>query len=301
MRVLFVSSWLADYVSACLFRGLQDVLGMEHVVLATPIQTAQIPCQGQRVLEHGDGPFDLMVVCDAFIREADWNWPTSLRTLLRPGGKVAFVEGRDGANEYIDPLNDCRPPFHCDAYFRREIDPSFHYPYGPIHHLTMAAPTEWIDDGHPLHKRDIDVFACFSPHEEVRWGCLGAAFDTKEQGLRTIASSYSIGHEEYRKLLRNSKLCVCPSGGARSDTLRTYEAAATGAIPVFVNYPPWWRQDWFDDSNSFMAASAAELPQVLDHALSCDLPAMRGKLLEAVRKNHTCEARARKMLEVLGL
>jgi hypothetical protein len=112
----------------------------------------------------------------------------------------------------------------------------------------------------------------------------------------------AVAHAEYLNLMRQSKLCICPTGGARCDCLRTYEAAACGCIPVFVGYPPWKREPWFADGLDSFYCDVGNLPSFLDRTLSLrDFSEMRQCLVEHARKHHTTRARALKLLKAVGM
>ncbi len=321
MRVLFATCRGDDYMSACVWDGLQDALGEANVYDAelTPnlhSPTASGPVgrvgtltatgtsgncthiagarEGRVLAEEGD--FDLLVLNACFLREHDWHWPWGLRRRLRTGGKVAYVEGWDSAHEVHDPMRESGPPFHVDAVFRRELDPAFNYPYA-CHSLTMAAPARWF---HPEGERPIDVFyaANWNSHP-ARWDVLSQMWRTKTRHW-SIGASRGVGFDAYFDFLRQAKLALCPAGAARGDSLRTYEIIACGAIPVFVDYPPWKREPWFGDSEAFFCETAETLPRLLDMALSWDLGPMRQHLREYALVNHTTKARAERMLRLTG-
>lgn len=132
---------------------------------------------------------------------------------------------------------------------------------------------------------------------------LGQVFRTRRTH-HSILATFGMGWQDYFGYLRRAKLALCPSGADDTDSLRTMEAVACGAVPVFVGYPDYTRDPWFDGTMSF-SASPANLPDVLDEALaqaeSGHLEEKRKNLMAHVRQHHTTAARARRVLEVLGI
>lgn len=331
MKVLFVTASHRDHLALTLFHGLCEVLGPENVVDAcvvpslhrhaledaseyaessrhfnTAFVCREWAVEGAPVLKEGDRNFDLLVVNSCFIteggrdRDAAWRQARWYAELLKPDGKVAFVEGNDSAHFVV------KPPWEVDAVFRKEIDPSFAYPYDPVP-LTFAAPDQWFVDTDHVESmaeestRDIDVFYTGNPDTNGadKWAMCRKVFETKKKH-NCILGTCGLGWENYLALLRRSRLALCPSTAAGADSMRTYEAVACGAIPVFVEYPNFKRDPWFDASTVFYADRVGELPRVLDNVLSWDLADMRRSLLNQARQNHTTRARARRLLEVLG-
>lgn len=325
-RVLFVQPKNScDYLASMIWDGLQEVLGEENVVDAAGCpwlhrsgcdgvcltdkdvvgRVAQGPVvraiSGTRegvTIQEGGGGFDVLVIFSSFNRDFTWHevfdWA---RRLNKGAAKVAYVEGWDGASQYE------RPQMAVDRVFRKEIDPSVAYPYEPTH-LGFAFPSRWLLDGTERFDRPLDVFwsgnpdACL-PGREVRWPMLGQAFRTRRHH-RSVLASYGLGYDHYFALLRQAKLALCPSGADLTDSLRTFEAVACGAVPVFVGYPPWRREPWFPPE-ACISCTADTLPEHLDEALSHDLGPRRRAMLDCAREHHTTAARATQMLRALGV
>jgi hypothetical protein len=188
-----------------------------------------------------------------------------------------------------------------DAAFRKEIDPGITYPYRP-HHLGFAAPSRWILPGTENFERNCDLFfsgnpdACL-PGKEVRWPALGRVFQTRRSHKSVLATCW-LGYDRYFEMLRMSKLALCPSGADLTDSLRTWEAVACGAVPLFVGYPPWVREPWFSNE-ACLSCTVDTLAEHVDEALAHDLAPRRRQLMKEVWDNHTTAARARQLLEVL--
>lgn len=322
MRCLFVGPLDQDYLGSCLWDGLQEVLGEENVVdavgspwlhrsscdrlcndesmqrLASPPIMREVGASREGMtLTDLSGDFDLIVLISSFERQHDWPWLMArMLTRLRHDGKIAYVEGWDAAW-------DIRPPrTRVDAVFRKEISNRVSYPYLP-HHLTFAMPSRMFvetADG----ERPCDVFwsgnpeACH-PHHPVRWPMLGRVFHTR-QHHRSVIATTALGWPVYWGLLRTSKLALCPSGADDTDAMRTYEAVACGAIPVFVGYPDHVRDPWFPPETCFNC-TVDTLAEHLDEALGNDQSRRRRLLLAHAREYHTTRVRANKILSVLGV
>ncbi len=338
LKVLFATSAGDDHHSACLWDGLCDLLGEENVydagftpslhagsgwggacarvgmggnmakpkdeneVKGTNGSTGRVSGFRAGRCWSGETDFDLLVLNAAFLRDHDWHWAHTMRLALKPGGKVAFCEGWDGAGEWHNPWTESNPPFPVDAVFRREFDPAVGYGYPcPVHSLLMACPRRWTD-GSDNADRPIDVFyaANYTSHP-LRWEVLSAMWQTRNPH-RSIGASRGVGFENYFDFLRQSKLAICPPGAAAADSLRTWEVVACGAIPIFVGYPAYKREPWFAKDEAFHCDTAAQLPGVIDHALTgVDLTMMRLFLRDQVMANHTTRARAKRMLDLLGM
>jgi hypothetical protein len=304
VKILFATTNGDDYMSACLWDGLQEVLGEENVADTGYAQnlhamTADGPSgrigghRNGRCLAHTDGPiYDLLVLNVVFLRDHDWHWAISLQqSYLKPGGKTVLVEGNDNAWEVNSP------GLPVDAVFRREML-AHDYGYGvPVHSLMMAAPSRWFaDSDHDARPYDI-LCASSVAANPIRWGVLPAIFRTQRRP-NAIVCSGGLGFAAYFSYLRQSKLSICAPGGG-SDCMHQWEAIAGGAIPVFVEHPGLIREPWFNET-VFWSPTIADLPRVLDHALSLDLPAMRRRLREWALEHHTTAARARRLLRLTG-
>ncbi len=321
MKVLFVGPKDQDYLGSCLWDGLQEVLGEANVVdavdspwlhksscdllcddeairrlSAPPIMRAiGASREGRRMTDADKGSFDILVLISSFNRDADWNWARERLSWCKPDARVAYVEGWDAAWQMG------RPEMDVHAVFRKEIASWVDYPYSP-HHLTFAIPERMFIKHES--ERTCDVFwsgnpdSCHPDHP-VRWPMLGKVFHTRKHH-RSVFATIGLGWEAYWDLLRSSKLALCPSGADDTDAMRTYEAAACGAIPVFVGYPERVRDPWFGGEHCFNC-TVDTLVDHLDEALSHDLTGRRKALLEHARKHHTTAARARKVLTTLGL
>lgn len=323
MKCLFVGPKSPDYLVSCVWDGLQEVLGEGNVVDAVDspwlhkssadrmlhentggeralggmevVRLLGASREGCR-LNVKDDPYDFMVLASSFNRDRDWDWARQMRRdWVKPGGKVAYLEGWDAAWQVVPP------EMQVDAVFRKEISRQVQYPYSPVH-LTFAMPERLFvkQDGH----RPLDLFwsgnpdSCHPDHP-VRWPMLSRAFQCHTHH-RSVMATYGFGFDAYFDLLRKTKLALCPSGADDTDSLRTMEAAACGAIPVFVGYPDHVRDPWFPPETCF-TCSVDELPGVIDEALKSDLAPKRAALLKHSREFHTTACRARKILQTLGL
>ncbi len=305
MKVLFATSKHPDYISGQLWDGLRSLLGNENVVDATgcdflhrqddsgPIERTASP--GEILGDHRD--FDLLVLNACFNRNHDWNWVQEIKAArLKPGARIAYVEGWDGANE-IYPV-----PMHVDHVFRREYDPVIAYPYAPITPLTMSAPLRWFDEPRKkMADRFIDVICLSWWHAApIRWECYQRVFDIAQRNKVVLAGGY-LPYPMYWDRLKNSKLCICPPGGGNcSDTMRTYEAVACGTIPVFVGHPKRINDPWFASYDAFFCPHPNDIPPTLNRILSTnefDLQAMSDRLVQYGRTHHTTIARAATLLK----
>ncbi len=322
MKVLVVTSTIPDYLCSCLWDGMQELLGEENVVDAVgcpwlhksttdalcsdeeshgldhsrPAQALGAYREGIKLRDmYADGWFDLLILHSCFNREHDWQWAKGWEGRLRSGGKVAYVEGWDAAWQIE------KPQMHVDAVFRKEISLNVDYPYLP-HHLTFGAPSRWFLPGTENNERSYDVFfsgnpeACHPAHP-FRWQMLSRVFQTKRTH-RSVIATRGIGFDLYYTMLRQSKLALCPAAADDADSLRAYEAAACGAVPIFVNYPKHQRDPWFP---SCFDCTTETLPEHIDEALAHDLTPRRLTMWEHAKKEHTTLARAKKVLEVLGI
>ena len=307
-----------------LYEGLQDVLGEENVVDAVNSPWLHKSSLDRLCAEHAERPgmraseavirgisgsregclldndgltplCDLLIINACFNREHDWPWIVRFLEILRPTGKVAYVEGWDAAWQ-VEP----RPPIHIDAYFRKEIKRGVAYPMQP-YYCTFAAPSRWFE---PDGERPIDLFwsgnpdACL-PGQEVRKPMLAEIFKTRRTHRSCIATC-GLGYDYYFQMLRLSKFALCPSGADLTDALRTMEAVACGAIPIFVGYPNHIRDPWFPGDTS-VSCTVSTLADHIDEALSHDSAPKRAALLAWAKEHHTTAARARQMLAVLGM
>jgi hypothetical protein len=218
---------------------------------------------------------------------------------LTAGGKIVWVDGGDDAHYALIPQ------IGIDAAFRKEINPQHPYHgYGvPVHHLTFAAPSRWFDDPTAEEDRYCDCVFIGNPETDGtdRYECCCKMFQTKRR-LRNIAGSCGLGFSQYFNLLKRAKFGLCPAAAAGSESLRNYEVIACGAIPIFIGLPPWRRDPWFPCELICQCDHPDRLPDLLDSALDGhDLRPMRQGLREYALKHHTTAARARKVLEVVGL
>lgn len=317
VKVLFVGPTSPDHLASCLHDGLQEVLGEQNVIDAVDSawlhasslsklyeqQGADFPMmlqaiagarEGCRLKAIEKGSFDALILVSSFNRDESWDWARAWRDWLKPNGKIAYLEGWDAAWQIEQP----RMPV--DAVFRKEISHSVQYPYQP-QHLTFAAPSRWF---HPDGERPYDVVFIGNPDSihprdpELRWRMMRQAFSTRKHH-KAVMASRSIGYDLYFELLRKSKLALCPAAADGADSLRTYEVAACGAIPVFVGYPDHRRENWFDGDTAIFCTPNT-LAEHLDNALSSNLAPMRESLRQHAMKHETTAARALKVLRALG-
>lgn len=310
IKCLMVTADHDDYIQSCLWDGLQEVLGEANVSETgfnpglhsyTKAGSACWRVSGNRqgrCLQADDGPvYDLVVVNACHLNtHRDWHFVQNL--LYRhaaPGAKVAMVEGGDGYNEVS------WPPFKVDAYFRRETRPGYAYP-AAVHHLTFSAPSRWlegvrVEDG----ARTYDVLnVCSHFSHPTRFHTMQTMWQTTRHHI-SVACSGALSADRWLDYLRSSRLCVCPPGGADSDCMRFAEAAACGAIPIFVGLPEKAREDWFTHETAFFCGAPGELPLLLDSVLGTDLTGKRRKLLDHVSRHMTTAAMSRKVLGKVGL
>jgi hypothetical protein len=348
MKCLFVTCKNdPDYISACLWDGLQEVLGEPNVVDAVnspwlhkssldamygtgphPEVRAISGSREGEVLQDWCPWFDLIVVNACFVREHDWDWAKwVIKELLAPNGKVAYVEGWDAAWHH-EP-----PQIPVDAYFRREINDAIPYPMRP-HHLSFAMPERMFPQETPKPSareqareiveqavlgnywptkddkwwegdRPFDVFFAGNPRSchpdrPVRWRMLRELFSTHTMHHSIACTGTLGGWEPYWEIMKQSKLALVPPGADDCESLRCYEAAAAGAIPILLCYPAYRREPWFPPETCFECGLDG-LADCIDHALSNDQTPRRQALLEYARKNHTTAARATKLLKVMGM
>jgi hypothetical protein len=313
VKVLFISCKTGDYIASCLWDGFQELCGQDNVFDAvdSPLFHVDPPTFDNatsvagrisatrigRKLDYSERrpQFDLMVINACFTREHDWHWPITLaKTCLKSEAKIAYVEGWDGSRD-INP-----PNMHVDAIFRRELNPDIDYPY-KCHCLMMSAPSRWFNENEQRH---LDVFyAAYSVGWNPRWDVCRMAWSTQKRHQSLISSCGIIGLKEYFGYLGNSKLGLCPTGagGESFDCLRTWEVVANGAIPIFIGLPKRVKEPWFASDECFECYDVNELPGIIDRALDMDLDTMRKKMQANARQNHTTKARAKKILDVLGL
>jgi hypothetical protein len=313
VRALVVTSGDCDYLSACLWDGLQEVLGEANVFDACgcpwlhkssldrlcpggphPEFYAICGAREGRTCRAADGPFDLLVVHSCFLRDGGWGRLEPWLGRLGPRGKIAYVEGQDAA-WHVEA-----PPLRVDAVFRREVSPEVAYPYA-CHHLSFAMPARLF--AAPGGDRPFDVFFAGNPlscrpGRPVRWPMLAGLFATRTLHRSLACTGHLGGWEPYYDFLCRSRLALAPPGADDCESLRCYEAAAAGAVPVLVGYPDRVRDPWFPDDACF-STPVEGLPGCLDAALAEDLGPRQAALREHALKHHTTRARAEKLLAVL--
>ncbi len=307
MKVLFATSKYPDYISVQLWDGLQSILGKENVVDAannftlhqenTGDQLGNIARQGEVLGDRHGRDFDLLVINACFMLHNDWQWINRLvAERLKPGARIAYVEGWDGAGEIWEP------PIHVDHVFRREIDPAVTYPYSPITPLQMSAPLRWFcEPKKKMTERPLDITCLFHWNSSpIRWQCYQRVFEIDHHDKFIIAGG-SLPYSMYRYCLENAKLCICPPGaGNCSDTMRIYEAVASGIIPVFVGHPYRMRGAWFAEDHAFFCPHPSDVPGTLSRILftnDFDLQVMSDRLVQHGRTHHTTIARAATLLK----
>jgi hypothetical protein len=307
MKVLFAASAQPDYQMACLWDGLQEVLGPENVYDAADapyLHQKNFPHPAAQIAAHReyDSPlyvsFDLMIVSTSFLKDGkDWHWPLSLLSRLKKNAKIALLEGWDSAHEVHDPRREAVPPLVPDAVFRREIDPGFAYPYEP-HHLGFAAPMRWFHEPTIFGRAPQALFA-------------GNVYPERGQLLDLLRAPEPLGfpllvmrglpQEGCLAALWAVKIALCPSGAERSDCLRTYEAVSQGAVPLFIDYPPWRREPWFGVEHCFSVDASVNLANFIPDALEQMTDYMSKMVFQHAREHHTTKARAEKVLSVLRM
>ncbi len=308
MKVLFATCDTPDFLSACIWDGLQEVIGEENVYdfYGSPWLHPSPPDRQDAMIDigcsrkgqrwNGECDFDLLVVHSCANRDRDLAdvWRRG-GDMLRQGGRIAYVEGWDSA------LHVCPPPGRTDAVFRKEIDPRVSYPY-QCRYLSFAAPSRWIQPGVKGFDRPVDAFfsgnpqSCL-PSQPVRWPMLARVFETKRLH-NSIVRTFGQNWPDYLWTMRHSKVALCPTGADLTDAMRTFEAAACGAVPIFVGFPERVRDHWFDGFMCFRCEPSG-VADALDEALNNDLTARRAALVDHTSKFHTTAARAKRLLETV--
>jgi hypothetical protein len=308
MKALFVTHKESDYISSCLWDGLQELLGEDNVYdavncpylhasnLPNPSRSISALRPGRTIYHDRNLQCDLMVLNACFLRDFDGHLAVNLKNqFLKPHSKIAYVEGWDSDREihWMDEIGVA--PY---AVFRRELNPKVRYPY-TCRCLMMSAPMRWFSEA---VYRPIDVFYTAQCNiSDPRWDSLNQIFATQTRH-KSLIGSYGVSTDRYFEYLSQAKLAVCPIGAAGCfDCLRTWEAVACGAIPIFVGWPDRIRNPWFADDEIFWCHEARQLPGIIDRALGMDLNAMRIKMQANAKQNHTTMARAKRLLDIIGL
>jgi hypothetical protein len=110
-----------------------------------------------------------------------------------------------------------------------------------------------------------------------RHECVEAASKLPNGYLVGTQQFYSgLPHDEYFKILGQSKIVLCPSGPVNSDTFRLAEALEAGAIPICDEHPGWRDQPTtgifdmlFPDGVFFpVVKSWSQLPRTIEFLLA---------------------------------
>lgn len=110
----------------------------------------------------------------------------------------------------------------------------------------------------PLHEREIDI--CFigqlalNRKEVEDFSKAVAGSDIQSFIGWTSGFNKGISRNAYSEIIRNSKIALCPSGTASSETFRLYEAAVSGCIMLTVEQPKNWI---YDDMPAFFYEKSA--------------------------------------------
>jgi len=115
----------------------------------------------------------------------------------------------------------------------------------------------------PIHERDIDV--CFigqlaHNRKEVEDFSKDVAGSNIQSFIGwTSGFNKGISRNAYSEIIRNSKIAICPSGTASTETFRLYEAAVSGCIILTVEQPKSWI---YEDLPAFFYEGGALYPYV---------------------------------------
>lgn len=251
MKVLLFTDKGHDYIASTLYFGLCEVLGSENVIdfmgsppyhppyrenvdfpiyrysyyPGTPRQEELLPFE-RRVLPFIEsGEIAAVFIFFSWERSYSWDIVRYWISRIRSNPKIAFINGDDRIRPSTAP-----PEFLKSYVFQREILHSQNYPYKPIP-LYMAIPERELVTS--LGNPHIDISYLGNPSHPSRAEV--AQVVSRSQKLRFLVSNGSLlGWPEYIGVSRQSKFVFCPPG-AGWDCFRTYEAAAAGAIPVFLH------------------------------------------------------------------
>lgn len=310
-RCLFITSRDDDFLSACLFDGLQTVLGPENVLCAEhysylapgcPTPAGRVAGAHALYVAERYQDVDVAVVNACYDRDHDGGWLLHELGNRRLWGRAAYVEGWDAA-WHVHPPPDVPKPF---VVFRKEWETLRLYPY-VCGHLTFACPERWL--AFPEGGRDVDVFFAGNLDScDPRWPRLRHDMRKQADGLayahwgkyNVAVEGRRLSYDEHTALLRRTKLALVPAGADGAETMRGFEAAAAGAVPVFVSYPDLVREDWFTPDVAYFA-QVEHLADILAGALRDDLAAKRARLREHVLAKQTTRRRAEKVLRALGV
>lgn len=269
----------------------------------------------ERIFEMvADGEFGFIV-----LDGARWHGSAALHELQTTFGHrlppVVFVDGEDYPQLRWDFVDAFRPA----VYFKRShLNPPHRDRFmfgrrdGLVPVLPMPFASAWDVPWVPWAEREIDVFCVFGNTQVLRRRTKEVAVEVAEaHGARTLAV---VGHPlkpaEYMATLAKSKI-VIDQQSFGVDTLRFWEAASSGALPLsdfrcftpapqiepgvhFLQYPN-------DDSPNGDQQDFVRFREQLSWALTHDaeVEQMARRLYDTVREHHNCAARARGLIEVV--
>lgn len=252
MRVVFLASREPDYLAAVTWRGLNEVLGIGNVLDAHAVngcccyylheymlrpsnESGNPACEaiGQlpgtwinnRWASDLDRPIGAALVV---LHYSSWkdtqSWVTAEAVLrcMKPGYKLAYVCGDDHTGPYPDP------PVPATVRFQREIEPG----QTSAVKLCFAAPQNWACTS---RERPIDAIFAGAVNNECRRTVVAKMCLLAKDGFNVCLAGGErlLSWDVYMQLLKKSKVAICPPG-AGADTMRLYEAMASGAEPLEV-------------------------------------------------------------------
>lgn len=140
-------------------------------------------------------------------------------------------------------------------------DEENNFPVDELSHKNMVVystyPTiymknvKWLPIGFPPQS---EILSNFSFYRNIDW-CFAGQVNHKSRELMIenvkdipngelkISGGFAQGlsHEEYYKMLKSSKIVLCPNGNISPDSFRLYEALEAGCIPI-VESPLFWQR-----------------------------------------------------------
>lgn len=314
--MIFLAGREPDYLSAILYRGLVELLGPHRVCDIGPSYYLHDNCDvssrtGRNITCEEIGrcagfagldsryyqDVGLLVINNSHLRDTGGSWSRAefLCDQLQDSARVVYVIGDDHTGPYS------MPPFRVTTVFQREIDPD-QSESSTSQPLLFGCLSAWIHDAPSdasLADRPIDVFYAGSATDVGRRSLPHKMAQLCDAGLSIVCGSgKGISRAAYMDMLCHSKMAICPTGGGNcSDTLRNWEAIASGSLPILPSHPCRMRAGFgLEGVLDFDNVTWHNLvDRVLHNRDEVDWPA-EALRLSALARSNTTVARARKVL-----
>ena len=113
-----------------------------------------------------------------------------------------------------------------------------------LSHMPLGVPTGFKSVSKPIYEREIDIsfVGQFAPNRLHLLNVMSSFCGSDVDSFFGFTSGFNRGlsRASYSDILANTKIALCPTGTASTETFRLYEAASVGCLIITCEQPKNW-------------------------------------------------------------